>query len=1052
MRKHFLILMLMALLPLTGWAETTYTVVVNNNANLTYKGTPWTLADLQSLVKIHPSSGDDITTGITVSLLKKNGTSTYLDEFEDVGTYTFKVEHATAFPSGTDASVTVAKCPVTVKGALQSATTKVFYGEAWDDIKAKVKATYDFTTAPFNDQSTAAKRAFVKTFTDQFDGVVEFPASASTYVQWTTGAAATFTFGPTVVELNETYTNFEFTAAASAAITVQPRALSTGVDITVTGVEYDATKSANVVLKDKVRKVGTPAAAYSLVLGTDYTLAYYPTAADAAAGTNVIGTAPTAAGTYYVKISGANNYGGDETREFTISKASVDIETLDKSSVYGDTPATLAAVYGGWVNATEGTAAGVGSAAFVSTVDGIGLFLQKQGVNVTLANTTDVGTYDIVALPTKTGAPVNNASDNIFKNYEVLFFNSGKYTVTAKPLTVTIKNQTKKYGIPHILDDGAEVQVDADNFSTFFEDFWSAGKVGTDQIATYPKVKRDGDKVVIVEGTAFAFNRNIGTVVAPVYKDVTTYYNLTINDGNYVQQDGQINVKAKSTTITYGDKENLAVIELNVSGGDADDMEAAKPYLIKALKVNPVGHKIGDTTTPRNYPNAGVYELYFDEDILEANQEHWAGYTIKAAKSTYTINKRRLTNIKIANQSLNQGDATDALALNQETVALTAEGGYKITDDDYNVIFGTTPEIAFNFNLSEDDGNKAEIVASHTTLNSQATDATTLKGDATVGTYVKAIKIQLVGAEMTNFALPLTPITTDPADTEIDLDTYIADVYEMGELTVSAAVADLASLVDTNTGTGAGSVAAILDTNKGKKVGGVDITLNRNQAVGSYNDTWEAKKWNAMILPFDITVEDLVDVIGYCIVNVASGTSTVDDKGKLTKVSFKLEMDKIPANTPFMVKTSKKIYAGTKWEFGTQTIANFNYKTADPEVDAGAGNKFVGTYKGVTIDKNHTNWRWNAGTSWPHFGAESKASYIVRPFCAYMQIDEANAAHEIIFEFEELDGSTTAINSIDADFKVINAKGWYTINGIKLNAAPTEKGIYINNGKKVVVK
>ena len=49
---------------------------------------------------------------------------------------------------------------------------------------------------------------------------------------------------------------------------------------------------------------------------------------------------------------------------------------------------------------------------------------------------------------------------------------------------------------------------------------------------------------------------------------------------------------------------------------------------------------------------------------------------------------------------------------------------------------------------------------------------------------------------------------------------------------------------------------------------------------------------------------------------------------------------------------------------------------------------------------------------------------------------------------------SSPIKSLSADniqdLKV--AEGWYTINGMKLNAAPTEKGIYINNGKKVVVK
>lgn len=51
---------------------------------------------------------------------------------------------------------------------------------------------------------------------------------------------------------------------------------------------------------------------------------------------------------------------------------------------------------------------------------------------------------------------------------------------------------------------------------------------------------------------------------------------------------------------------------------------------------------------------------------------------------------------------------------------------------------------------------------------------------------------------------------------------------------------------------------------------------------------------------------------------------------------------------------------------------------------------------------------------------------------------------------EEPDGSTTAINAGNTD--ATNAEGWYTIDGVKLNAQPVQKGIYINNGKKVVIK
>ena len=30
--------------------------------------------------------------------------------------------------------------------------------------------------------------------------------------------------------------------------------------------------------------------------------------------------------------------------------------------------------------------------------------------------------------------------------------------------------------------------------------------------------------------------------------------------------------------------------------------------------------------------------------------------------------------------------------------------------------------------------------------------------------------------------------------------------------------------------------------------------------------------------------------------------------------------------------------------------------------------------------------------------------------------------------------------------------GWFTINGVKLSEQPTQKGVYIHNGRKIVIK
>ncbi len=56
------------------------------------------------------------------------------------------------------------------------------------------------------------------------------------------------------------------------------------------------------------------------------------------------------------------------------------------------------------------------------------------------------------------------------------------------------------------------------------------------------------------------------------------------------------------------------------------------------------------------------------------------------------------------------------------------------------------------------------------------------------------------------------------------------------------------------------------------------------------------------------------------------------------------------------------------------------------------------------------------------------------------------------FTVTDLTSSITGINNIVID-KPLNAdNGWYTLSGIRMNAKPAQKGIYIHQGKKIVVK
>ena len=239
--------------------------------------------------------------------------------------------------------------------------------------------------------------------------------------------------------------------------------------------------------------------------------------------------------------------------------------------------------------------------------------------------------------------------------------------------------------------------------------------------------------------------------------------------------------------------------------------------------------------------------------------------------------------------------------------------------------------------------------------------------------------------------------------------------------------------------------------------------------------TLKANEWNVLVLPFAITPLEFcnakcttgespntVDYINdYAVFNVLKSA----DQSK-NSMKFGLTLNEIPANTPFLVKPSKEIKfmrttgsgSNLKKYYLTFEKRKVEYKEV-PAITVDGVN-FIGTYKDL---KNV-----EGGAKIMYMGADDAGHYTfytatnngeafnidlgsTRAYLDFTGTALGDAAAPTIL-VEEADGSTTAIVGITADGVAVAAEGWYTINGIKLQGVPTEKGVYINNGKKVVVK
>ena len=208
-----------------------------------------------------------------------------------------------------------------------------------------------------------------------------------------------------------------------------------------------------------------------------------------------------------------------------------------------------------------------------------------------------------------------------------------------------------------------------------------------------------------------------------------------------------------------------------------------------------------------------------------------------------------------------------------------------------------------------------------------------------------------------------------------------------------------------------------------------------------------AEKWYPVVLPFATTVKEISKVFGYAVVDTFDG---IDANGN---IQFKLNMGAIDANTPFIVK----VYEDLNMKDATfENVTIVNAMDANKEVKVGdaAGVQFVGTYAGKADGFRSNMYYFSTNTALNEYykGNDTNKTYL-RPLGAYFVDNSADAASaNRMILIEEANGSTTAINAIAADGAFIEADGWYTLSGVKLEGVPTEKGVYIRNGKKVVIK
>ena len=214
---------------------------------------------------------------------------------------------------------------------------------------------------------------------------------------------------------------------------------------------------------------------------------------------------------------------------------------------------------------------------------------------------------------------------------------------------------------------------------------------------------------------------------------------------------------------------------------------------------------------------------------------------------------------------------------------------------------------------------------------------------------------------------------------------------------------------------------------------GVDVLVKR---------TIVADVWNTLCLPFSMTAEQVTTVFGND-VRLAEFTNWEVD-GNNVKLTFTEEATAIEKNVPCLIKVTEGLTEFTVDGVDIEPERNSKGKLVDPYVEVKVGRKygyFTGTYTVTDLPVNSLF--LNNDRLWFCTGSNT-----TKAFRGYFEIDDVEYSAETRLSIA-VDSEVTGITERN-DRHYRHDGGTYDLQGRKVNSK--QKGVYIENGKKVVVK
>jgi hypothetical protein len=220
--------------------------------------------------------------------------------------------------------------------------------------------------------------------------------------------------------------------------------------------------------------------------------------------------------------------------------------------------------------------------------------------------------------------------------------------------------------------------------------------------------------------------------------------------------------------------------------------------------------------------------------------------------------------------------------------------------------------------------------------------------------------------------------------------------------------------------------------------------------------------WNTLCLPFDLSMDQFNNLLngGTLMELDIEGTYDTDKQTGFDPTTGTLSLyfkdaTEIKAGTPYIIKwpsggvnLASPAFQSVNIDLSDETLMRQIVESADGKV------QFRGIYSPITWEtetksilflgeENKLYFPQPSGDDIPHLGA----------FRAYFQLNEPSGVREINLYFEDGTQTTGIIGHTDITDSTDKADAaWYSLDGVKLDSKPTQKGLYLHGGRKVVIK